>query len=266
MAFPAVVSREAWLEQRKKLLAREKELTKLHDEIAAERRRMPVVKIAQKYQFEGVEGQKSLLELFENRRQLIVYHFMFDPGDPPPGEKGDPWEEGCRGCSHVVDNLPHLAHLYARDTSLVLVSRAPLSKILPFKKRMGWAFPWYSSFGTTFNYDFHVTADPSVASVEYNYRTAEELQALGQNVCGELPGISVFLRDDEAVYHSYSAYSRGLDILLTTNNLLDLTPYGRQETWEDSPPGWPQTPTHGWWRHHDRYETEATPGCCSRKG
>lgn len=257
-ALPPVVSRDDWLAARKAHLAREKALTRQRDALAAERRRLPMVRMEKDYVFEGPNGSVRLLELFEGRRQLIVYHFMFDPDDPPPGQSGEPWEEGCSGCSMLVDNIGHLAHLHARDTSLVLVSRAPLAKIEPFRRRMGWTLPWFSSFGSDFNYDFHATLDEDVAPVEYNFRPAPGAK-------GEAHGLSVFLRDGDAVYHTYSAYARGVEHLVGTVNFLDLTPYGRQEDWEDSPAGWPQTPTYGWGRHHDRYD-EAVPGglasCC----
>jgi predicted dithiol-disulfide oxidoreductase (DUF899 family) len=257
-ALPPVVSRDDWLAARKAHLAREKVLTRQRDALAAERRRLPMVRMEKDYVFEGPDGRVRLPDLFGGRRQLIVYHFMFDPDDPPPGQSGEPWEEGCSGCSMLVDNIGHVAHLHARDTSLVLVSRAPLAKIEPFRRRMGWTLPWYSSFGSDFNYDFHATLDEDVAPVEYNFRPAPGAK-------GEAHGLSVFLRDGDAVYHTYSAYARGVEHLVGTVNFLDLTPYGRQEDWEDSPAGWPQTPTYGWGRHHDRYD-EAAPGgpasCC----
>ena len=150
--LPRVVTRAEWLGARQELLAKEKELTRRRDALNAERRRLPMVRIGKDYVFEGPNGRASLLDLFEGRRQLIIYHFMFDPG----------WDEGCDGCSMMVDNMGHPAHLHARDTSRVLVSRAPLAKIEPFKKRMGWTIPWYSSFGSDFNYDFGVTGTGSV--------------------------------------------------------------------------------------------------------
>ncbi len=263
-ALPPVVSRDAWLEARRALLRKEKELTRARDALNAERRRLPVVAIDKDYRFETPQGRKSLLDLFEDRSQLVVYHFMFDPDDPPPGQT-HPYSEGCPGCSHVADNIPHLSHVHARDTSFTMVSRAPLQKIMPFKRRMGWIMPWASSFGSDFNYDFGVTIDPAVAPPSYNYQDAESLKAKGQleHVKGELPGLSVFLRDGQKIYHSYSTFGRGLDGLLNSHNILDLTPYGRQEEWETSPAGWPQTKDF-WLRHHDRYDgqTQATPDCC----
>lgn len=265
VALPKVVSRAEWLEARKELLAQEKQATRARDALNAKRRRLPMVKIEKNYLFEGTKGKVGLLDLFEGRRQLIVYHFMFDPGDPPPGSSGAPWEEGCPGCSLMADNIGHLSHLYARDTSLVLISRAPRAKITPFKARMGWTIPWYSSYGSDFNYDFHVTLDEAVAPVECNYKDKSTLEQEGLmlNPKGEQPGLSVFLRDGNNVFHAYSAYGRGLEILVGTSNFLDMTPYGRQEDWEDSPEGWPQSPTYGWTRHHDKYDfAKEAASCC----
>jgi predicted dithiol-disulfide oxidoreductase (DUF899 family) len=213
MTPPDVVSREEWLVAREKLLAKEKELTRMRDKVSAQRRDLPMVEIVEEYEFDGRHGPVSLLGLFEGRRQLIVRHFMFHPD----------WDEGCVGCSLQVDNLGHPAHLHARDTSLVLVSRAPLAKIEPFRQRMGWTTPWYSSFRTRFNQDFSVT------------------NADG----GESSGLSVFLRDGSRVFHTYSSFSRGGDILINTYNYLDLTPLGRQEAELDYP--------QQWWRHHDKH-------------
>lgn len=221
LALPRVVPREEWLVAREELLAKEKEATQARDALNAERRRLPMVKIDKEYVFEGPAGEASLLDLFDGRRQLIVYHFMFDPS----------WDEGCDGCSMVVDNMGHPAHLHARDTSLVLVSRAPMAKIEPFRRRMGWTVPWFSSFGSEFNYDFGVTTDE-----------------------GERFGLSVFLHDDDSVFQSYSTSGRGVEYLGSNWSYLDLTPLGRQEDWEDSPEGWPQTSRYTWWRHHDRYD------------
>lgn len=273
-AHPRIASRAEWLAARKQLLEKEKALTRAGDALAAERRRLPMVRIDKDYVFEGPAGwggKATLADLFDGRRQLIVYHFMFDADDPPAGQSGAPWDEGCPGCSFMADNLPrHLEHLHARDTNLVLVSRAPLAKIEPFYRRMGWTLPWYSSFESDFNYDFHVTLDPDRGSTEWNYRDAAELVRAGKipSVRGELPGLSVFLRVGDGVFHTYSTYARGLEAALPTCHLLDLTPLGRQEEWEDSPPGWPQTPTHQWLRHHDRYDQKpaASRCCCSDKG
>ncbi|MEZ0276247.1 MAG: DUF899 domain-containing protein, partial [Roseimicrobium sp.] len=193
---PKIVSRDEWLSARKDLLTREKAFTKERDRINALRRELPMVEIDKDYTFEGPQGKVKLTDLFEGRHQLIVYHFMFEPGDPPPGKSGEPYTEGCSGCSFMVDNIGHLSHLHARDTTLVLISRAPLKKISPFKKRMGWTIPWYSSFGSDFNYDFHVTTDPKVAPVEYNFQDASTLKRKEEtyHLEGEQPGVSVFLR------------------------------------------------------------------------
>lgn len=254
MASPRVVSREAWREARVALLAKEKEMTRARDALNEERRALPAVEVVEDYVFEGPEGRSGLAELFAGRGQLVVYHFMFDPA----------WEEGCSGCSHLVDNLPHPAHLHARDTTLVLVSRAPLAKIGAFRARMGWTLPWYSSAGSRFNYDFHATTDPEVAVVEYNYRDEATMEAHGQayHVRGEQPGMSVFVREGERVLHTYSTYGRGLDAFLNTYNLLDLTPLGRGEGWD----GMPDLGGLGmeWLRHHDRYGGGAS--CCHSAG
>lgn len=234
---PAVVSREEWLHARKELLAKEKEFTRRRDTLSAERRKLPMVKIEKEYFFDGPAGRTTLRQLFGTQRQLITYHFMFDPD----------WEEGCKSCSHLMDNSAgSIVHLAARSTAFVVVSRAPISKIEAFKKRMGWNFPWVSSFGSDFNYDFQVTLDPEKGDYEYNYTSAEALLAAGKIWFrkGELPGLSVFLRDGESVYHTYSAYQRGLDLPLNTYNFLDLTPLGRQEQGEQ---------IQGWIRHHDKY-------------
>jgi predicted dithiol-disulfide oxidoreductase (DUF899 family) len=179
-----------------------------------------MVQIEKEYVFTGPNGPTRLLDLFEGRRQLIVYHFMFDPD----------WNEGCDGCSMLVDNMGHAAHLHDRDISRVLVSRAPLEKLEQFKQRMGWTIPWYSAFGSDFNYDFGVTTDT-----------------------GESFGLSVFLRAYDSIFHTYFTAGRGVEYLGSNWSYFDLTPLGRQEDWEDSPEGWPQTPPYGWWRHHDKY-------------
>lgn len=236
MDRPAVVSRAEWLDARRRLLVEEKQATRARDALAAARRALPMVRVDKEYVFDGPDGKASLRELFEGRRQLITYHFMFDPS----------WDEGCRSCSFLVDNIGHLAHLHARDTTLVVVSRAPMAKIAPFKTRMGWRVPWFSSFDSDFNYDFHATLDEAVAPVEYNFVTKAEVEAAGQTwwFRGEQPGLSVFLRDGEQIFHTYSTFARGGEALLGTYHYLDLTPLGRQED--------PDT-TIDWVRHHDRY-------------
>jgi len=244
MSLPAVVSRAEWRAARLALLAKEKELTRARDELNARRRGLPMVRVDKDYRFDTPDGEKSLPELFENRRQLIVYHFMMTPGDD--------WR--CSACSLLVDSITHLEHLHARDTTLVVVSRAPLAEIEAFRERMGWTFPWYSSHGSDFNYDFHVTLDDSVVPPEYNYQTPEELNAGGhpEFAKGDQPGTSVFLRDGDRVFHTYSTFARGSEPLMSTYNYLDLTPLGRQENWEE-PPGRADTHAQGWIRLHDEY-------------
>ena len=236
---PRVVSQGDWLAARKEFLVKEKQFTRQRDALSAERRNQPMVKIVKQYVFEGPTGRVKLRDLFGQHGQLIIYHFMFDPN----------WEEGCKSCSHFMDNIAgSVVHLAARNTSFAVISRAPLPKIEPFKKRMGWTFPWLSSFGNDFNYDFHVTLDEAAGSTEYNYANAAELVKAHKlwSEKGELPGLSVFLREGDSVFHTYSAYQRGLDLPLNTYNLLDLTPLGRQEEGER---------IQGWIRHHDRYPT-----------
>jgi predicted dithiol-disulfide oxidoreductase (DUF899 family) len=234
---PPIVSRDQWLAERKKLLGHEKELTRHRDRINAERRRLPMVKIEKGYVFDGPNGKRSLKALFDGRPQLIVYHFMFDPK----------WDKGCPGCTSYVNSLGDLSLLNDRDTTFVLVSRAPLPKLEAYKAQKGWSVPWFSSFGSDFNYDFHVTNDEKVAPIEYNYRNKAELEARnGPNAMeGEEHGLSVFFILDDDVFHTYSVYARGTETLTDARNLLDTTPYGRQQDFEDSPPGWPQRPTYG---------------------
>lgn len=227
-AIPKVASREEWLAQRLSLLDQEKQLTKQRDRINAERRRLPMVKIEKSYEFDTPDGKKSLKDLFQGQRQLVVYHFMFDPT----------WDKGCTGCTGYVDALGDLSLLPERDTTFTLISRAPLEKLEAYKKLKDWDVPWASSFGSDFNYDFHVTLDPKVAPTEYNYRSEP-------TVTGEEHGLSVFFRNGEDLFHTYSVFARGTESLTDAYALLDLTPYGRQEDFEDSPPGWPQKPTYG---------------------
>jgi len=230
-----VVSPEKWLEARKAHLAKEKQLTRLRDELAAERRQLPWTPVEKNYTFESPHGKVTLADLFGGHSQLLVYHFMFGPD----------WQEGCPSCSYVCDHLngavPHLA---ARDVSLVMVSRAPLSKIEPFKKRMGWRFPWVSSQSNDFNHDYQVSFTPqemAKGEVYYNYTMQKFPSA-------EAPGASVFFKHkDGKIFHTYSTYGRGLDPFVTTYILLDLVPKGRDED---------QLPfSMSWVRHHDRYET-----------
>jgi predicted dithiol-disulfide oxidoreductase (DUF899 family) len=238
IAHPQVVSREEWLGERKRLLQHEKELTRHRDQVNAARRRLPMVRIEKEYVFDGPEGKKSLLDLFQGRRQLIVYHFMFDPK----------WDQGCPGCTGYVDSLGDLSMLDDRDTTFVLISRAPLAKLEAYKAQKGWNRAWFSSFGSDFNYDFHATLDEKVAPVEYNYRDKAELERRTDEayfMSGEAHGLSVFFRLDDEIFHTYSSYARGVEGLTNAYSLLDTTPYGRQEDFEDSPPGWPQRPTYG---------------------
>jgi predicted dithiol-disulfide oxidoreductase (DUF899 family) len=224
IALPRVVSDTEWQAAREALLAKEKAATRARDALAAERRRLPMVRIEKDYMFDGERGKARLIDLFEGRRQLILYHFMF-----APDVSGWP-HAGCDGCSWYADNIGNLSHLHARDTSLALVSRAPLPNILGYKQRMGWAVPWYSSAGSDFNSDFGVTTDQ-----------------------GESSGTSVFLRDGDEVFRTYFTTGRGDELLGGFWAFLDITPLGRQEVWEDSPEGWPQTKPYVWWRRHDEY-------------
>ncbi|MEV0052008.1 DUF899 domain-containing protein [Saccharopolyspora shandongensis] len=229
MSVPEIVSRQEWLAARREFLAREKEFTRARDALNADRRRLPMVEVDADYRFEGPAGPVGLPALFDGRPQLVIYHAMFDPR----------WDGACRSCSAFIDQIGHLAHLHARGTSLVLVSRAPLAKIEAFRARMGWTVPWYSSYGSDFNYDFHVTLDESVRPVEHNYRTAEEHRRAGTGYYFsgeqpfELPGLSCFLRVGDRVFHTYSTYGRGMDGLGSTTSFLDLTALGRQEDWEE---------------------------------
>lgn len=235
----SVVSPDQWLTARQTLLAREKELTHLRDQIARERRALPWVRVEKDYVFEGLEGRRTLAELFEGRRQLLVQHFMLGPD----------WEQGCPSCSFMADHtegmLPHLAQ---RDVTMVAISRAPLAEIQRFRQRMGWQFKWVSSNANDFNFDFGVSFTPEQKTknkVTYNYGT----RPYGSD---ELPGISAFYQDDAGdVFHTYSTYGRGVEVMMGTYNLLDLAPKGRDE--RDVPN------KMEWVRHHDRYEPAARP-------
>jgi predicted dithiol-disulfide oxidoreductase (DUF899 family) len=232
---PKIVSHDEWACARLDHLAHEKALTKELDRLRAERRRLPMEKIGKSYTFEGPKGKVSLLGLFEGRRQLIVYHFMFDPK----------WEKGCVGCTGYIDALGDLSMLHARNTTFVAVSRAPLTKLEEYKMRRHWDVPWFSSFDNDFNYDFHVTLDESVTPIQYNYRSAADWDARnGRHPQGEEHGLSVFFRLGDEVFHTYSAYARGTESLTDAYSLLDTTPYGRQEDFEESPSGWPQSSTY----------------------
>jgi predicted dithiol-disulfide oxidoreductase (DUF899 family) len=224
MSLPDVVSREQWLEARRELLDREKEATRARDALNADRRRLPMVAVDQEYVFEGPDGPVTLADLFGGKRQLIVQHVMYGPD----------WEKPCPGCSASLDELSQgvLDHLGTRDTTFALTARAPYGKIAATAKERGWSsFPWYSSFGSEFNYDYGVTLDTERGLVDYNYRPIPE--ALGDEQTAELPGFSCFLRDGDEIFHTYSTYGRGTDILVGTYSLLDLTALGRQEDWEE---------------------------------
>lgn len=229
-ALPPIVSQAQWEQALGELLEKEKALTQARDALNAQRRRMPMVKLQKGYQLQGEQGEVSLLEMFEGRRQLIVYHFMFGPD----------WQAGCEGCSWVRDAMTHPAHLHARDTTLVLASRAPREKLLAYQERMGWTnpLPWYSTLGSDFNYDFDATSVHGSADEEQHR---------------EEHGVSVFLREGDDIYRCYYLGDRGVEYLGTQWSYLDLTPFGRQESWEDSPTGWPQSKPYEWCRRHDEY-------------
>jgi predicted dithiol-disulfide oxidoreductase (DUF899 family) len=242
----AIVSPDQWLIERQALLAREKELTQLRDQIARERRALPWVRVEEDYVFEGLEGRRTLAELFEGRRQLLVQHFMLGPD----------WEAGCPSCSFMADHtegmLPHLAQ---RDVTMVAISRAPLARIERFRQRMGWQFKWVSSNSNDFNFDFHVSFPPDALArgeVYYNY-------AMRPFPSEEAPGISAFYQDGAGdVFHTYSTYGRGVEVMMGTYNLLDLAPKGRDE--RDVPN------KMEWVRHHDRYEPTARPAQAAAAG
>jgi predicted dithiol-disulfide oxidoreductase (DUF899 family) len=229
MSLPRIADPDDWLAARRELLAEEKALTRARDALNTKRRELPMVKVEHEYVFAGPDGNVSLLDLFDSHRQLIVQHFMFDPD----------WDEGCPSCTAAADEISAglLAHLHSRDTAFVVVSRAPIEKIERYKAARGWTFPWYSSFGSSFNYDFNVTIDASVAPVMWNYRTMEELEQVGMAWLGEgsseQPGYSMFLFDDDDVFHTYSMYARGAEMLGGSYYFLDLTALGRQEEWEE---------------------------------
>jgi predicted dithiol-disulfide oxidoreductase (DUF899 family) len=218
MELPPVVSEEEWRRSREELLAKEKEATRARDALAAERRRLPMTEISGDHRFEGPDGPLALRDLFQGRRQLILYHFWF----PPDGEP-------CGGCSMVTDQIGHLAHLNARDTSLALVSRAPQDRIARFARRMGWSVPWYTVVGDAFQTERGTT---------------------------EYFSLDVYLRDGDRVFLTYATTGRGVEALGSVWTFLDLTPLGRQEEWEDTPPGRPQGPPYRWWRLHDEYGRE----------
>ena len=225
-ALPKVVSESEWRASYEALFAKEKELTHQRDALAAQRRRLPMTRVEKDYVFEGPGGKVRLLDLFDGRPQLLLYHFMF-----AEGVRGWP-SAGCPGCSMFLDNIGQYTrvHLNAREVSFAVVSLGPLANLEAYRKRMQWTVPWVSSAANTFNADFGLTTST-----------------------GEQHGLSVFLRDGDEIFRTYFTTSRGLETVGTIWNLLDLTPRGRQEEWEDSPQGWPQSPPYQWWRRHDEY-------------
>jgi predicted dithiol-disulfide oxidoreductase (DUF899 family) len=225
MKTPPIVSPEAWEAARLEMLVKEKAFTRARDRLAAERRRMPWTPVEKSYQFEGPKGKASLLDLFEDRRQLIVYRAFFEPG------VGGWPDHACRGCSFGADQVSHLAHLNTRDTTLAWASRAPQAQIVRLKAKMGWDMPWYT-ITDSFDVDFGV---------------------------GEWHGHNVFFRDGDKMFRTYFINSRGDEAMGSTWSYLDATPLGRQETWEDSPEGYPQTPPYEWWNWHDQYSAELAP-------
>lgn len=239
-----VVSETQWLAHRKELLQKEKEFTRLRDELSRQRRELPWVTVEKNYVFDGPNGKESLADLFDGRSQLIIYHFMLGPG----------WAEGCPSCSFEADHFnSFIVHLNARDVSMAAISRAAFGEIQKFKQRMGWSFKWLSSYGNDFNRDYHVSFTPEEMAngeVYYNYTTQKFPSE-------EAPGLSVFYKDAEGeIFHTYSTYGRGLDLLLGAYNFLDMTPKGRDEEGLAF--------TMSWVRHHDKYEhSRAEASCCA---
>jgi predicted dithiol-disulfide oxidoreductase (DUF899 family) len=230
MNLPPVVSQTEWQKARDALMAEEKDATRARDALAAQRRRLPRVRIDKDYVFDGRDREAALPDLFEGRSQLLLYHFMFGPNQ----------DAGCDGCSMFIDQVGHPAHLHARNTSFAIVSRAPIAKIEPYRKRMGWTIRWVSSFDSDFNVDFGVSPETPQPDVYQD---------------GETFGLSVFLRDGDDVYRTYFTTTRGVEALGSVWTFLDLTPLGRQEEWENSPEGYPQGKPYQWWRRHDEYES-----------
>ncbi|HET6146997.1 MAG TPA: DUF899 domain-containing protein [Polyangia bacterium] len=231
MKLPKVVSAEEWKAANERIISKEKELTRASDALAAERRRQPIMRVDKQYEFQGPNGKATLLDLFEGRRQLFVYNFMFGPNQ----------EVGCVGCSMVVDQLAHPAHLHARDTSFALASRAPIDKLERYRKRMGWEVPWYSWGGGTYGVDLGLSP-PEPQPGEYQD--------------GEMFGLNALFRDGDDIYRTYFTSRRGLEVIGPVWSYLDRSLLGRQETWESSPEGWPRTEPYKWWHRHDEYEKQ----------
>jgi predicted dithiol-disulfide oxidoreductase (DUF899 family) len=229
MKTPPIVERQEWDAAREALLVEEKKLTRARDAIAAKRRRMPWLAVEKAYRFEGPDGPVSLVDLFEGRRQLVVYRFFYEPGVTTFAEGGSYPERACAGCSFLADQVAHPAHLNARETTLAFVSRAPQADIQGLKERMGWHVPWYT-LTDDFDADFDV---------------------------GEWHGTNAFIRDGQRIFRTYFIDARGDEAMGSTWSYLDITALGRQEEWEDSPEGYPQTPPYGWWNYHDRYGATA---------
>jgi predicted dithiol-disulfide oxidoreductase (DUF899 family) len=230
MSLPRIATRDEWLAARQELLAKEKDLTRQRDALNIERRNLPMVEVEKDYLFDGPDGKVRLIDMFEGRTQLIIYHFMFHPE----------WEDGCPSCTAGTDELSpgFFEHLHVRDTSYALVSRAPLAKLQRWKAKKGWDIPWYSSHDSDFNYDFGVTIDESRGAAQYNFRTKAEFEARGSDFFTydqpfDMPGRSCFLKVDGRVFHTYSQYARGLESTGGSYYFLDLTALGRQEEWEE---------------------------------
>ena len=239
-AHPPIVSAEEWRKARIAHLEREKKLTRELDQLRADRRHLPMRKVEKDYTFHGPDGDVSLRDLFGDNHTLAVYHFMFDPA----------WDEGCPGCTAWTNGISHdtVDSAAKLGVGYVHISRAPLEKLQKFAEKKGWWVPWYSSLGSDFNYDFQATLDDSVQEPEYNYRTRDEAEAAHgtrPDFKGETPGLSIFHRIGDEIYHTYSTYERGVEPMIQSYGLLDFTPYGRQEDFENSPPGFPQKPTYG---------------------